>query len=346
MAHQFVTRRGLVVMVALVLLTSMVVSGQRPTSPPAGAPQAWTPARTAWGDPDLQGTWTNFRLPQVSFGGAGGVAAPGPPGSRPPRLYGGTGSCIPSTAPLPPTRGGGAAAAAAKTGPVQDPGSAQGKPPRTIQIGARPGVGFVKDPPDGRLPPVTPEANKRLDDICASLLDSYVYIDPWVRCITRGVPGAMFPSAYNNAYQIAQIPGYVVIVYEMIHDIRVIPMDGRPRLNSEMRLWMGNPRGRWEGNTLVVETTNFTDKSAIRGYPHSDQLHVVERFTRVDADTLQYETTVTDPKTWTRPWTAAITLDRDADYEMVEYSCHEGNYDLPLLLGAARADEKAAATAK
>jgi hypothetical protein len=117
-----------------------------------------------------------------------------------------------------------------------------------------------------------------------------------VRCISRGVPASMFPSAYNNAYQVLQMPGYVVIYYEMIHDARIIPLDGRPRAGSDIRLWMGNSRGRWEGDTLVVEATNFHDRGAVRGHPHSEQLQVVERFTRVSPDQLAYEATVTDPK--------------------------------------------------
>ena len=144
----------------------------------------------------------------------------------------------------------------------------------------------------------------------------------------------MFPAGYNNAYQILQTPGYVVILHEMIHEARIIPIDGRPHLDKSIRLWTGDPRGHWEGDTLVVETTNFNGKGwiatnaasgRIRGVPHSDALHLVERFTRVDADTINYEVTIEDPNIYTRPWTVAIPLSRDESYQMFEYACHEGN---------------------
>jgi hypothetical protein len=173
----------------------------------------------------------------------------------------------------------------------------------------------------------------------------------WDRCITRGVPGSMFPAGYNNAYQILQVPGYVVILYEMIHDARIIPLDGRPHLPSGIRLWMGDSRGRWEGDTLVVETANFLDRGWIatssaagrmKGVPTSDALHVVERFTRVDAETIEYEVTIEDPNVYTRPWTVAMPLTRDPGYQIFEYACHEGNRAVENVLGGARAQEKAA----
>lgn len=330
MADRFVTTRsGLTFAALLVWLTAAPVSAQPQTSVanPEGTASSWTPGRTAWGDMDLQGTWTNFALGDVGTS----LEAPPPPGIRPARMLGGTGSCVPSDAPLP-ERGRGAG-----TGPpsgwfetTRD--AADTQPGR---------VALIVEPTDGRLPPLTPWGDQRLDDICTKIFDSYVYLDPWVRCITRGVPASLFPSAYNNAYRIAQIPGYVVIQYEMIHDVRVIPMDGRPPIASDIRLWMGSPRGRWEGNTLVIETTNFTDKSAIRGHAHSDVLNVVERFTRVDADTLEYEVTGNDPMTWTAPWKAAITLARDDDYQMLEYACHEGGSTaIENILGGARFEER------
>ncbi len=159
---------------------------------------------------------------------------------------------------------------------------------------------------------------------------------------------------YNNAYQILQTPGYVVILYEMIHEARIIPVDARPHLDKSIRLWTGDARGRWEGNTLVVETTNFNDKgwiatnaasARIRGVPHSDALRLVERFARVDADTISYEVTIEDPNVYTRPWTVAIPLSRDESYQMFEYACHEGNKAIEHVLSAARAEERRAAEA-
>ncbi len=207
---------------------------------------------------------------------------------------------------------------------------------------------LVVDPPDGRVP-VRPEAEAKRDYNREHSTDSYEYMSVWDRCISRGVPGSMFPAGYNNAYQILQIPGYVVIRYEMIHDIRIIPMDGRPHIGSNIGLWMGDSRGRWEGNTLVVETTNYHDRGwvassaaggRIKGIPVSEALHVVERFTRVDEDTINWEVTIEDPNVYTRPWTVAMPLTRDPNYQMFEYACHEGNWAVRNALSGARAVEK------
>jgi hypothetical protein len=223
--------------------------------------------------------------------------------------------------------------------------------PGTKVVGTR-RTSLVIDPPDGRVP-LKPSAEQARDRNLTSV-DSYEFMSPWDRCITRG-PGRMFPAGYNNAYQIVQTPGYVVIVHEMIHEARVIPIDGRPHLDSSIRLWTGDPRGRWEGNTLVVETTNFNDKgwiatnaasARIRGVPHSDALKLVERFTRVDARTIAYEVTIEDRNVYTRPWTVAIPLGRDDSYQMFEYACHEGNKAVEHVLSAARSAERAAAAAK
>ena len=154
----------------------------------------------------------------------------------------------------------------------------------------------------------------------------------------------MFPTAYNNAYQILQTPEYVVILYEMIHDARIIPLDGDPHVEPKIRLWMGDSRGHWEENTLVVDTTNFTYKGwitshggsgRIKGIFNSEALHVVERFTLVDADTIGYEVTIEDPEVYTRPWKVAMPLKRDQDYQMFEYACHEGNKAVGLVLSGA-----------
>jgi hypothetical protein len=151
----------------------------------------------------------------------------------------------------------------------------------------------------------------------------------------------MLPSFYNNNYQIVQGPGYVAILVEMIHDVRIIPTDGRPHSPSGIRLWAGDSRGRWEGNTLVVDTTNFTNKTAFRG--SSENLHLVERFTRTDAETLMYEVTVEDPSTWAKPWKIEVPMRKSSD-PVYEYACHEGNYSLQGVLAGARADEKTSAS--
>ena len=322
MAKRLVTAAGgLAVTAAVVVFISAAVGGQ-PETQPAGAAGSWTAPHTPWGDLDLQGIWTNFDL-----GEGFSLEAPPPPGTRASRLLGGTGTCIPSDEPLP------------------EPGGAGIGPPEhwfeTAENAGSVRPSLIAEPENGRLPPLTEAGDRRINEVCRRTFDSYVYLDPWVRCITRGVPASTFPSLYNNAYQILQVPGYVIIRYEMIHDVRVIPLDGDAPRESDIRLWMGSSHGRWEGNTLIVETANFTGKSAIRGHAHTDALRVTERFTLLDAETLEYETFVNDPETWVSPWKAGITLSRDDGYTMYEYACHEGNGKaMGNMLGGARAEER------
>ncbi len=157
-----------------------------------------------------------------------------------------------------------------------------------------------------------------------------------MRCITYGVPNIL--AGYNSLFQILQTPETVVIFQELIHDARIIPMDGRPHLPASIRQWHGDPRGRWEGDTLVVETTNFSPKSNFQG--SAENLHLVERFTRVDAETISYEITITDPTTFARPWTIRIPLKASSD-PIFEYACHEGNVAMEGILKGARAKERA-----
>ena len=205
---------------------------------------------------------------------------------------------------------------------------------------------LIVDPPDGRLPPFTPEAQQRIDAQDAAARETQlgrVHADSWQdrplqeRCIVglnEGPP--MTPGAYNNHVQIFQAPAYIVLLTEMIHSARIVPVDGRAHLPGTLRQWRGSSRGRWEGRTLVIETGNFRGQTNVRG--SSAHMHLVERLTRVDADTLLYEFTVTDPTTWTRPWTAAIPM-RKAVGPMYEYACHEDNYGLLGVLSGARAQE-------
>jgi hypothetical protein len=204
---------------------------------------------------------------------------------------------------------------------------------------------LVIEPRDGKVP-VRPEAEAKRDYNAAHNSDSYEYMSVWDRCITRGVPGGMFPAGYNNAYQIVQIPGYVVILYEMIHNARIIPLDGRPHLPSSVKLWDGDSRAHWEGNTLVIDTTNYNDKGwiatsaatgRIKGIPQSDTLHVVERFTRADRNTINYEVTIDDPKMYTKPWKVAVPLSRETNYQIFEYACQEGNRAVENVLSGGRA---------
>jgi hypothetical protein len=203
---------------------------------------------------------------------------------------------------------------------------------------------LVSDPPDGKIPPLTPQAQKRAADLAAARrlrpADGPEDRPLAERCLLWAVAGPpMLPGGYNSNYQIIQTPGYVMILIEMIHDARIIPLDGRPHLSQNIRHWLGDSRGRWEGNTLVVDTTNFTTKTAFRGA--SEKMHLVERFTRVDEDTILYQFTVNDPTSFTKPWSAEVPM-RKTEGPIFEYACHEGNYGLTNVLTGARAEEEAA----
>jgi hypothetical protein len=206
---------------------------------------------------------------------------------------------------------------------------------------------LVVDPPDGRVPPLVAEAQGRRGPGGGSSFgngpfNSTLDFSLYDRCISRGVPGSMTPAIYGNAYQIVQGPGWVGIRYEMIHEARVIPMDNRPHPSSKIRELMGDAKGHWDGDTLVVETTNFDRRMLYRNA--SETLTIIERFTRVAPDTVVWSVTLDDPHTWTRPWTYAMNLSmRDASQQPFEYACHEGNYGLRNMLNAARQAEKAAA---
>ena len=218
---------------------------------------------------------------------------------------------------------------------------------------------LIVSPTNGRLPALTEEAQRYRDEArdgrglpgeWRGEADRPEDMNIYYRCITRGLLGSIIPVIYNNGNQILQAPGYVVIRNEMIHESRVIPLDDRPHLGAGIKTYMGDSRGHWDGDTLVVETRNFTDKAAIgangAGYPgspgyHSEDLVVTERFTRVSDDILHYEATVDDPRTWVEPWTMRIVLQRDDDYRMFEYACHEANYAMYDILSGARAQEAA-----
>ena len=209
---------------------------------------------------------------------------------------------------------------------------------------------MVVDPPDGRVP-VKPWAVAARTHNLAHVGDSYVHMSVWDRCLSRGVPGSMFPAGYNNAYRILQTPDHVTIIYEMIHDVRIIPLDNRPHIDRDIKLWMGNSRAHWDGDTLVVETRNFHNRGwiassaaggRIKGIPTSKALYVVERFTRVSDDTIMWDMTVEDPNVYTRPWTVSMPLTHRPSYQMFEYACHEGNWAVRNALSGSRAVERAA----
>ena len=213
---------------------------------------------------------------------------------------------------------------------------------------------LIIDPPNGRIPPLTPEAQRVVDArreyLREHAADSWLDRNTSDRCIVGFNAGPpITPLGYNQNLQVFQTPDHVVLIAEMVHTSRVVPLDGRPSLNDDIRQWSGDSRGHWEGDTLVVETANFEDErrwiplgSAPAGTGSSANMTLVERFTRVDADTLVYSFTVTDPEIWTAPWTAEIPMRRN-DLTLFEYACHEGNHSMEGILAGARADEKAAA---
>jgi hypothetical protein len=199
---------------------------------------------------------------------------------------------------------------------------------------------LIVDPPDGRIPPLTPDAQKRAAARAEARrlhpADGPEDMTLADRCIARPGP-PMVPAGYNNNHRIVQTADYVVIFSEMMHDARIIPLDGRPHLPRNVRQWFGDSRGHWESNTLVVETTNFTDKTNFRGA--GDNMRLIERFTRVDPDTLLYQFTVNDPQSFERPWSAEIPMKR-SEGPIFEYACHEGNYSMVNSLTAVRAEER------
>jgi len=322
MRHRFLT----VAMTAAFLAAP--AGGQGPKTAAAPTKKTWTTPRTPWGQPDLQGVWDFATLT---------------PMERPSGLAG-------------------------KEALTEEEAAEFEK--RTLverdedRRDRRPGVGgynqfwwdygtkvistrrtsLVVDPPDGKIPAMTPEGQKR----AAARVRAFTRPDAdgpedrtlAERCIlgfNAGPP--MAPSAYNNNVQIFQSPGHVVLLNEMVNDSRIVPLDGRPHLPAHLRQWRGDSRGRWEGDTLVVETTNFRDLTNFRG--SSRDLRLTERFTRVDAETLVYEFTIDDPASWTRRWTAAVPMQRSSG-PIFEYACHEGNYGMVNILAGSRAREKAA----
>jgi hypothetical protein len=225
-----------------------------------------------------------------------------------------------------------------------------------VKAGVSSQVAMLVDPPDGSLPTMTSEAEERMAAVQAArepIPAGPDNLSPWVRCITRGpIP---MPQVYNNGLQVSQGPGFVTVTREMVHETRVIPTDGRAHVGRSLTSYLGDPVGHWEGDTLVVEITNFNGKAPLpservqgllgSGYGSSDTLTLTERYTRTGPDSLRYEFTVDDPATWSRPWTGMYTFVKDdTQYELVEYSCHEGNYGMFNILTGARATEREAAS--
>jgi hypothetical protein len=317
-ARCFVLLGLLAATMALVWLPPMSVAGQSRSA-------AWTPPRTAWGHPDLQGVWDSTT---------------GTPLERPADLAGK--EFLTEEEAIERERTRFAQFDRADRGP-RNPTGDYGSEWREGSKNGLNRTSLIVDPKDGRLPPLTPEGRRAADARAQRRksrgpADSWEDRSLWERCLTRGTP--RIPNNYNSNWHILQTPDTVVIHQEMIHENRIIPIDGRPHVGNGIRLWNGDPRGRWEGNTLVVETTNFNEKQEFQRFP-LDRATLVERFTRTAPDKLDYTFTIEDPSTFTRPFTVLLPMTKnDAGY--FEYACHEGNYGMEGILAGHRAEERAA----
>jgi hypothetical protein len=318
--HRFASAAAAVVAV----IGSAVLSGQ------SAAP------KTPWGEPDLQGTWSSEAELSVPF------ERPREYGERQILTDAEFAQRLAQTERQLQSDNADFDLETADRSNAGAVGSATSPPPHWLERGKTSRrTSLVIDPPDGRIPPLTAEAQKRgpgggRGTFGGATFNSAQDLSLWERCISRGLPGAIFPTVYNANVRIVQGPGFVAITYEMIHDTRIIPTGGGQHVGPAVRGYFGDSRGRWEGNTLVVDVTNVTERNNYRGA--RETLHLIERFTRVDADTLRYEVTADDPRTWTKPWTAA--LDMAAKPEgLFEYACHEGNNSMRNILSAARAAE-------
>ena len=295
--------------------------------------------RTPWGDPDLQGVWTSE--PEL-----------GVPFERAPEL-GDRQTLTDAEFEQRRTQAQKQLATdnaefdleTADTANAGAVGSATSPPPHWLERG-KPSrrSSMVIDPPNGRIPATTAEARARTQRAVRGSFGNGPYnstldFTMYDRCITRGVPGAIFPAVYNANTRLVQGPGFVAITYEMIHETRVIPIGDRPHVASSIRQYLGDARAHWDGDTLIVETANFNGRAPYRG--SSDQLVMVERFRRTAPDSLRYEVTVRDASTWAAPWTAVLNLSPQQD-DMYEYACHEGNNAMRNMLSAARAAERSA----
>jgi hypothetical protein len=360
---------------ALLVAISMAIVGVTSLARIEAQKSPWAVHRTPWGDPDLQGIWTDDAENLTPTERPTCEKPDGYTGERPRdcnrpvtqqtltdeeyadrlKVFEGRLSVEEAT---PQTKND--AIGTIKAATVQSSAGHVWHESTPSQPSKR--TSMIVDPPDGRIPPYTPEGQKRYDANLAARLDarrarggaaesaafwasnasswfSAADVELWSRCISKTLPGGWIPKAYNNNRQILQVPGYVVIVFEQIHEVRVIPLDGRPHLGSAIREWMGDSRGHWEGDTLVVEVTNFYDRVNITAMsfdkddiPVTPNFRLVERFTPVGDHKLTYEATIDDPGTWTKP--IKLVLDQakdDKQTQIMEYACHEGNYNLLAL---------------
>jgi hypothetical protein len=319
------------VTVLLLLVVGVSLSAQAPSpNRKANTTKPYVPSRTPWGDPDISGVFTNNDESLIPF-------------ERPAQFEGRRLEDITDAelAALRDQRSDERIEADRQRWELRSPLHwFENHFPRNSR------AWLVTDPPDGKIPPQTDEARQRASDRSESRrgrgpADSYEDRSLYDRCITRGLPGSMMPAIYGNAYQIHQGPGYVAIQYEMVNETRVIPLDGRPHVGQSIQMYLGDARGRWDGSTLVVETTNFTDRTPYRG--SSEHLRMIERFEPTAPDVLEWSVTFEDPHTWSRLWTFAMNLaKKDESQRPFEYACHEGNLGLEAVLRAGRAEDRTA----
>jgi hypothetical protein len=334
-----------VVAVSAALVSASLTAARAVRQPAKKGTQTWTVPRTADGQPDLQGVW---------------VSNSATPLERPKALEGRPLLTDEEVAELKRRaerifNDGGSAYGAGDTvflsafnNVDRYNGNSTENSVEMIEREFENRTSLITDPPDGRIPPLTAQAQQRRAAAVAAAQRPPAGPEDLrgdQRCITWGVPrlGGNYGAGPYSYYQIVQGRGYVVVLMEVMHDARIIPLDGRPHLPPSVRQWNGDSRGRWEGNTLIVETTNFSPKSNFMG--SADNLRLIERFTRVAPDRIDYEITLDDPTTWTRRWTAMLPLKRKQE-QVYEFACHEGNYSLSGTLSGARAQEGAAEVAK
>jgi hypothetical protein len=306
------------------LAMAIAVSAQKP---PAARTGNYVAPRTAWGEPDLQGKWSYATITPLE--------RPGEQSGKD-TLTSDEVAALNEASRTSADRRDGTPEAdleRAYNATWYDRGKSTGR------------TSLIIDPPDGRLPALTEQGRARQAARAAQQagheFDSWENRPLTERCITyHGVPP--LPTGYNNTYQIFQTPGYVVILDENIHDVRGVPVDGRPHLARGLRQWDGNSVGHWENNTLVVETTNYHPQATFRFPGAPETLRAVERFTRVAPDLIDYRFTIDDPATYTKPWTAALPMVGVPDYVIFEYACHEGNYSIKNVLSGARSQERSA----
>jgi hypothetical protein len=297
-----------------ICLTLSPVAAQQSQRPAAN--KNWTPPKTPWGEPDLQGIWPLNHLIATPF--------------QRPEKYGERRFLTEEEF-----------AAAQKSADARNKRFESGAIPQAdsgTQVMRQ--TSLLSDPPNGRFPALTPKGKEMYAKMHGSykpgqtVFDSPDDFDSWDRCITRGMPVSMLPRNYNNGIRIMQSPGYVLIVLEMAHEVRIIPTDGRPALDSAIKEWLGESRGRWDGNTLVVQTANFNGRTDMTNAgvpgspalnPTTENMRITERFTRTAIDTIDYEMKVEDPELVVSAWAVAFPLKLDNKYQIFEYACHEGN---------------------